>query len=381
MPMNNPMTESKLGPVTESTHDLDRYHRQMLLAGFGAEGQRKLLASTALILGCGALGTVSANILARAGVGHLIIVDRDFIDITNLQRQILFDEADIAAGLPKTEAARRKLQQINSQIKVTAVVDDINHKNLEQLASDADLLIDGLDNFETRYLANDYAVKHGKPYVYGGAIGTTGMAFTVLPHSPDGRLPWETLSSGSKASPCFRCLFEQPPAGESPTCDTVGVLGPTVSLIANYQAAEALKILTGNYAQVSPHLLNIDLWSNVLMQLDVSDSRKDGDCPACKHRRFDYLEGKFGSSAISLCGRDAVQLLHKQSSNPINLQAMAQRLKQQGEVKVNEFMLQASLIDSGRNYELSLFADGRAIIKGTGDASEARSIYAKYVGI
>jgi len=373
--------------VNNTTRELDRYHRQMLLAGFGTEGQRKLLASTALILGCGALGTVSANMLARAGVGHLIIVDRDFIDITNLQRQVLFDEQDIAAGLPKAEAARRKILQINSQLKVTAVVDDINHKNMERLAEGADILIDGLDNFETRYLANDYAVKHGKPYIYGGAVGTTGMAFSVLPHSPDGTLPWETLTrmpSGpraSKATPCFRCLFEQAPVGESPTCDTIGVLGPAVSIIANFQAAEALKILTGNFAQVNPSLLNIDLWTNVLLQLDVSHSWQDGDCPTCKHRQFDYLEGKSGSSATTLCGRNAVQLLHKQRTSKINLQVLALRLQQQGEVKVNEFMLRTVVIDNGRNYELSLFADGRAIVKGTGDLAEARSLYAKYVGI
>ncbi len=371
----------------------------MLLPGFGHAGQRQLLASTALILGCGALGTVSANMLARAGVGHLIIVDRDFIDITNLQRQVLFDEQDIADGLPKAEAARRKIAKINSQVKVTAVVDDINHKNIAQLAAAADILIDGLDNFETRYLANDFAVKYSRPFVYGGAVGTTGMAFTVLPHSRDGQSAWETLHDGSRATPCFRCLFEQAPPGEAPTCDTVGVLGPAVSIIANFQAAEALKVLTGNFSQVSNRLLNIDLWTNTLMQLDVSGSWQDGDCPCCKHRQFDYLEGKTGSTATALCGRDAVQLLpkyghgpnyergHQQRHGPakINLPALAQRLEQslaQGDqpVRVNEFMLRATFRDQGRDYELSLFADGRAIIKGTADVAEARILYAKYIG-
>jgi len=360
---------------------LDRYHRQMLLAGFGVEGQNKLLESTALILGCGALGTVSANMLARAGVGHLIIVDRDFIDITNLQRQVLFDEQDIADGIPKAEAARRKIQLINSQVKVTAVVDDINFRNISRLAADADILIDGLDNFETRYLANDFAVKHGKPYVYGGAVGTTGMTFTILPHSPDGQSIWETLPGGSRATPCFRCLFEQAPPGESPTCDTIGVLGPAVSIIANFQASEALKVLTGNFAQVNSSLLNIDLWTNALMQLDVSRSWTDGDCPTCKHRMFDYLDGKAGSTATALCGRDAVQLLHRQSGDKINLAALAQRLQQTGPVQVNEFLLRAQIQDNGRQFELSLFADGRAIVKGTGDVAEARSLYAKYIGI
>jgi len=389
--------------LTQTTEKLDRYHRQMLLAGFGAAGQRQLLASTALILGCGALGTVSANMLARAGVGHLIIVDRDFIDITNLQRQVLFDEQDIADGLPKAEAARRKIAKINSQVKVTAVVDDINYKNIAQLAGAADILIDGLDNFETRYLANDFAVKFAKPYVYGGAVGSTGMAFTVLPHSLDGQSAWETLQSGSRATPCFRCLFEQAPPGEAPTCDTVGVLGPAVSIIANFQAAEALKVLTGNFAQVSSGLLNIDLWTNSLMQLDVSSSWEDGDCPCCKHHQFDYLEGKTGSTGTTLCGRDAVQLLPRYDhgndlgsdlghwpgpgQEKINLEAVARRLEAQNSVrpshpiKVNEFMLRAHIRDHGRDFELSLFANGRAIVKGTGDVVEARTLYAKYIGI
>jgi molybdopterin/thiamine biosynthesis adenylyltransferase len=330
---------------------LDRYHRQMLLSGFGPDGQQKLLDSTALILGCGALGTVSANMLARAGVGHLIIVDRDFIDLTNLQRQVLFDEADIAAGLPKAEAAKRKIGQINSQVRVTAVVDDINYRNISALAENADILIDGLDNFETRYLANDYAVKSGKPYMYGGAVGTTGMAYAILPHSPDGNLPWESLAGDNHATPCFRCLFEQAPAGESPTCDTIGVLGPAVSIIANFQAAEALKILTGNFMQVNTKLLNIDLWSNVLMQLDVSDSW------------------------------DVVQLLPAAGAAGINLPNLQNRLQGLAETSRNEFMLRVKLQDAGKEFEISMFVDGRAIIRGTDDIAEARGIYAKYIGI
>jgi adenylyltransferase/sulfurtransferase len=207
------------------------------------------------------------------------------------------------------------------------------------------------------------------------------MALAILPHSPEQSSAWETLQPGSLATPCFRCLFEQPPAGESPTCDTVGVLGPAVSIIANYQATEALKILTGNYSRVNPKLLNLDVWTNVLMQLEVSDSWADGDCLCCKHRQFEYLEGKTGSSATTLCGRDAVQLLPKQSQSGINLQALAARLQQHAEVRVNEFMLRAQIHDQGRDFEISLFADGRAIIKGTGDMAEARGVYARYIGI
>jgi adenylyltransferase/sulfurtransferase len=261
------------------------------------------------------------------------------------------------------------------------VVDDINHKNMARLADGADILVDGLDNFETRYLANDYAVKYALPYLYGGAVGTTGMAFTMLPHSHDGNAAWETLDTGSVATPCFRCLFEQAPPGDTPTCDTIGVLGPAVSIIANFQAAEAIKVLTGNFAQLNPRLLNIDLWTNMVTQLDLGRGREENNCPSCKQRNFEFLDGKTGSSAASLCGRDAVQLLHKQSGTRINLEALAQRLQAQGPVTLNEFLLRAEIREKGKNYEISLFNDGRAIIKGTGDATEARGIYAKYVGI
>ena len=249
----------------------------MLLPGFGADGQRRLRDSTALLLGCGALGSVAADMLARAGVGHLVIVDRDFVELTNLQRQVLFDERDVADGIPKAEAAKRKLAVINSQVKVTAIVDDINHNNIERFAAGADVIVDGLDNFETRYLANDLAVKTGRPYVYGAAVGTTGMAFTVLPHS-DGQTAWESADK-NLATPCFRCLFEEaPPPGTSATCDTVGVISSAVGIVANFQVAETLKILTGNFANVSRTLLNFDLWVNEIMQLNVGDAYEKSNC-------------------------------------------------------------------------------------------------------
>src|SRR5690606_6591747 len=199
------------------------------------------LGSTAFVLGCGALGSVAADMLARAGVGHLIVVDRDFVETTNLQRQVLFDEEDVAASLPKAEAARRKLARINSQVKVTAIVDDVNASNIARYAAGADVIVDGLDNFETRYLANDFAVSRGLPYVYGGAVGTTGAAYAILPHTVHGNAAWERPDSGGQASPCLRCLFEQaPPPGTMPTCDTVGVLGPAVAIVANFEVAETL---------------------------------------------------------------------------------------------------------------------------------------------
>jgi len=361
--------------------DLSRYHRQMLLPGFGKHGQRRLLSSTALILGCGALGTVTANVLARAGVGHLIIADRDYIELTNLQRQVLFDEQDVADGLPKAEAAKRKIAGINSQVKVTPIVDDINHRNIERHAAGVDLLIDGLDNFETRYLVNDFAVKHGIPYVYGGAVGTVGMAFAILPHTIKGDSAWELAPAGSLATPCFRCIFEEmPPPGQGATCDTVGVLGPVVSIVANFQAAEALKILTGNFEQLWPALLSIDIWSNTFSQLKVARAWDKGNCPCCKQWNFEFLEGRTGSSATSLCGRDAVQLTHRQNQGTLNFDEIAKRLRTHGRVSSNEFMLRAEIRDNDKEYELTLFADGRAIVKGTGEAQVARAVFAKYVG-
>lgn len=362
------------------TDDLARYHRQMLLPGFGEAGQTRLAESTALLLGCGALGSVAADMLARAGVGHLVIVDRDFVELTNLQRQVLFDEDDVAAAMPKAEAAKRKLARINSSVEVTAIVDDINHSNIERLVGSADILIDGLDNFETRYLANDVAVKHALPYVYGAAVGTTGMAFPILPHG-DGSAAWESYNGRNFATPCFRCLFDEaPPPGSSATCDTVGVIGPAVGIVANHEVAEALKILTGNYDRVARTLLNLDLWSNDTMQLKVAGARDKGDCPTCRHRRFDYLDGKTGSTAATLCGRNAVQLRHRQRAEGIDLEAVGGRLERHGKVRRNDFILQADISDSNKRFEISLFPDGRAIVKGTDDIAEARNIYARYVG-
>ncbi len=373
--------------------ELDRYHRQMLLPGFGEDGQRRLLGSTALIVGCGALGTVIANMLARAGVGHLVIADRDFIEITNLQRQVLFDEADVENAIPKAVAAKNKIAGINSQVRVTAVVDDVNHTNVERLSGinnpdygKVDIIVDGVDNFETRYLANDCAVKHGIPYVYGGAVGTVGASYAILPHTRTpsaepasaGVTPWE---SAGLATPCLRCIFEQaPPPGLNPTCDTAGVIGPAVSIVSNYQVAETLKILTGNLDRVSPTMLNFDLWANTFRQFKVARAYDVGDCRCCKHREFEFLDGKFGSSTTTLCGRNAVQLSQKQNGHKLDFAEIAKRLEPHGSVVANKFMLRAEITDRGEPYELTLFTDGRAIVKGTKEANVARSVYAKYVG-
>ncbi|MEX2387050.1 MAG: ThiF family adenylyltransferase [Phycisphaeraceae bacterium] len=358
--------------------DLARYHRQMLLPGFGETGQRKLLASKALVVGCGALGTVAANLLARAGVGHLVIVDRDFIEETNLQRQVLFDENDVKNAIPKAEAAKQKLATINSGVKVTAIVDDVNHTNIEKLAEGCDVLVDGVDNFETRFIVNDAAVKLGIPYVYGGAVGTVGMQYAILPHTANGDSPWE---KAGKATPCLRCIFEQaPPPGMNPTCDTAGVLGTSVGIVATYEVNEALKILTGNWDAISPTLLHMDTWHNVVKQFKVAKAYDVGECTCCKKRDFEFINGKFGSSTTTLCGRNAVQLQQKVQGDKLNFDEIAGRLRSHGDVTANKFMLRANITDNGDPYELTLFTDGRAIVKGTKHANVAKGIYAKYVG-
>jgi adenylyltransferase/sulfurtransferase len=363
------------------TYDFARYHRQMLLPGFGAEGQERLRASTAAVLGCGALGCLAADLLARAGVGHLVIVDRDVVEPTNLQRQVLFDEQDAATGVPKAVAAQRRLRAVNSAVRVSAIVDDLHRGNIERHVAPADVLVNGLDNFETRYLANDVAVKHGIPFVYGGAVGTTGAAFAVLPHTQAGTAPWETQGGNNRATPCLRCLFEEPPApGSVPTCDTVGVLASAVTTIASFEVAEALKVLTANYELVAPTLLNVDLWHNRIANLKVTDAYARGDCPCCKRRRFEFLDGARGSGATTLCGRDAVQLRPHEGAATLDLDAVAARLGAEANVRLSVYMLRAEIRDNGKPYSLSLFPDGRAIVHGTSEPSIARGLYAKYVG-
>lgn len=357
------------------TAELDRYHRQMLLRGIGREGQHQLSDSTVLLLGCGALGCVAAETLARAGVGHLLIVDRDIVEITNLQRQVLFDEADAADGTPKAEAAKRRLTEINSDVQVTAIVDDINASNIERLIRNVDVMVDGLDNFETRYLANDVAVKHRLPYVYGAAVGTSGMSFTVLPRG-DAECAWSSGREDS-STPCFRCLFEEaPPPGSEATCDTVGVLNSLIGIIANVQATETIKILTKNFASVSRTLLTVDVWSNQIAQLKVDNMDKRGQCRCCRQRQFEYLDGKIGSSAVSLCGRNAVQVRQRTATRDIDFADLETRLRTHGSVTRNAFVMRALI----NEFELTVFKDGRAIIKGTDEPAVARGVYAKYVG-
>jgi adenylyltransferase/sulfurtransferase len=344
---------------------LARYNRQMLWEPIGIAGQKKLRDAKVLMVGCGALGTVLANTLARAGVGHITIIDRDFIEITNLQRQVLFDEDDVKDQLPKSVAGKRKLDKINSAVTIEAVVADVNHTNIEQYAAGKDLLLDGTDNFETRFLINDVSIKTGIPWVYGACISAMGLAMVIRPG----------------VTPCLRCIFETiPPPGMNPTCDTAGVLGPTVNIVASWQALEAIKLLTGNIGDVSPYLFSFDLWDNRYQQLNVAKAKDLADCPACKHKNFEFLSGKFGSSTTSLCGRNAVQI-NVPAGNKVNFDHVAANLKGVGKPTFNKFMLKCPIKEAGgKEYELTLFADGRAIIKGTNDAAAAKAVYAKYVG-
>lgn len=356
------MAISQAAQKIEQDPELARYSRQMLFEPVGEEGQRRLMKSRVTLIGCGALGTVLANTLARAGVGFLRVVDRDFIEYNNLQRQVLFDEDDIASNLPKAEAAKRKLQRINSKITVEAVVTDVNHRNIEQLGEGADLLLDGTDNFETRFLINDLAVKTERPWVYGACIGATGLAMAILPNN----------------TPCIRCVFESaPPPEMNPTCDTAGVLGPVVSIVASYQALEAMKILMGRTDAIVRKLFNFDSWDGRYSLLNVQKAYDLGDCPCCKQKKFEYLEGRFGSSATTLCGRNAVQVTPP-GGQKVDFAAIAAKMRTaaQAEPKFNAFMLKVEI----KPYEITVFADGRAIIKGTNKPDEAKGVYAKYIG-
>ncbi len=343
-----------------SSESLERYSRQVRFPQLGEAGQRALVKSRVALCGCGALGTVLANHLARAGVGSIRIIDRDFIETHNLQRQILFDESDVAQNLPKAEAAARKLRAINSTISVEPVVTDIDHTNILDLVGDADLILDGTDNFETRYLINDAAVKLGKPWIYGGVIGCEGQTMTILPGQ----------------TPCIRCLIETaPPPGMTPTCETAGVLGPAVAVIASFEAIEAIKILSGNIDARNVHLIMVDVWDWTFRQLKVAGLFGKVDCPCCIQRRFEWLDGGMGSHTTTLCGRNAVQVAVRRSS-PLDFKEMATRLAGLGTVAHNVFMLRFAT----DGYEFTVFPDGRAIIKGTNDVTRARTLYSQYVG-
>ncbi|HRX87440.1 MAG TPA: ThiF family adenylyltransferase, partial [Phycisphaerae bacterium] len=317
-----------------------------------------------LLIGCGALGTVLATTLTRAGVGFLRICDRDEIELNNLQRQVLFDEEDIARGLPKAVAAAEKLRRTNSEVTVEPVVTDVGCDNIVRLAADCDVLLDGTDNFETRYLINDLAVQSGKPWVYGAVIGATGLVMPVVPG----------------VTACLRCVFESaPPPEMSPTCDTAGVIAPAVNVVASLQCVEVFKLLMGQRDALSLGLTSIDVWSGRNHRLTVSPVRGETPCPCCGARNFAYLDGRMMSSTTTLCGRNAVQIAPPAEREArMDFDAVADKLSRaaRGAVRRSRFLVRADV----EGYTITVFPDGRAIIKGTKLADEARSVYAKYIG-
>jgi molybdopterin-synthase adenylyltransferase len=335
---------------------INRYSRQMILPAIGPEGQKKLGQSYAVVIGCGALGTVIASGLARSGIGKIRIIDRDFIEYHNLQRQILFDEDDIKGNLPKAIAAERHLKRINSTIEIEGLVSDVNYSNIEKLVEGADIILDGLDNLETRLLINDVAVKHNIPWIYGGAIAMSGMTMNIIP----------------RETACYRCINPgETSSGQLLTCETAGVLGPAPWIIASLQVTEALKILLGA-KEICRDLVIIDVWNTNLQRLKVVRSE---DCPACRHQKYEFLEGKFSTKTTSLCGQNAVQVLGSGHAS-LSLADLANRLRPLGEVKFNSFML----VFNTDSHEMMIFPDGRAIIKNTNDEAYARGLYSKYVG-
>jgi len=332
----------------------NRYSRQTLLKSIQKEGQKKLANSHVVVIGCGALGTTIANNLARSGIGHIKLIDRDIIELNNLQRQNLFNEHDV--GLPKASIAAEKLKDVNSEIKIDSVIDDVTHKNIENLIKDVDVVLDGTDNMLVRFLINDACVKHNIPWVYGGAIETYGMTMNIIPNK----------------TPCFRCIIpDLPDAGLLPTCDTVGVLNSIPTIISSIQSTEAIKILLKK--DVNKDLLIYDVWSHDFQKIRI---KKKKHCECCGKHNYEFLNAKKKETMISLCGRGAIQIIPAKSMK-ISFEALAKKLQKLGEVENREIILRFRI----PKYELNVFRNGRTIIIGTNDKKIAKSLYAKYIGL
>jgi molybdopterin/thiamine biosynthesis adenylyltransferase len=333
----------------------ERYSRQVLYPGIGVEGQRLLTQGHVAVVGCGATGAAAASLLARAGVGTLTLVDRDIVEESNLQRQVLFDEADARESLPKAEAARRKIAQFNSRTEVRAHVADLVPSNIHALLGEAAILLDGTDNFATRYLLNDYAVEQGRPWIYAAAVGAYAATMNILP--------------GETA--CLACLFPKPPAGMVETCDTAGILNTAVNFAASVEATEALKFLVGARDKMRRTLLGRDLWSND--QAEISAAAPRAQCTVCQLRDFAHLRGEH-QPQITLCGRNSVQI--HEHHRPVDFVEMQRRLEPHGKVNFNQLLLRFERGD----YTVTVFADGRALVQGTTDVTLARSLYARFIG-
>jgi molybdopterin/thiamine biosynthesis adenylyltransferase len=340
------------------TDPFERYSRQMILPGWGRVGQARLAERTAVVVGCGALGSHIASHLVRAGVGHLVLADRDFVEWHNLPRQALYAEDDAAAGLPKAVAAARRLRRINSHVEIEEHIVDVNADTVEHLIARADVVLDGADNFEVRYLVNEACVKLDIPWVYGGVLGTYGLTTAILPHE----------------TPCLRCLLgPMPPPGSVPTCETVGVLGPAVAVIAALEATEGLKILLDQREALLHSLVMVDVWSGDFDRAQTQ--RPKARCPVCDDGQYELLDTERGSMATVLCGRNAVQISPRPAPS-LNLGVLAERLAEVGPLSLNKYLLRLDVEDC----QLTVFPDGRAIVKGTDDSTRARALYARYVG-
>ncbi|PQO44492.1 ThiF family adenylyltransferase [Blastopirellula marina] len=347
--------------MSDSAHDpLARYARQISYARFGRTGQQQLAQSTALVVGLGALGSVIANTLARSGVGTLRIVDRDYVESNNLQRQVIYTEEDVRQRLPKAIAAKSHLAAANSEIRIEAEIADVDHRNIERLCQGADVIVDGTDNFEIRFLLNDASLKLGIPWIYGGCIGAEGQTMTILPGE----------------GPCLRCIIpDSPPPGTTPTCDTAGILAPIIGVIASLESMEAIKILSGHQAEANRALTVFDLWENRIRQVKLGGLNDRSDCPSCGKRIFEWLEGKRGSQSAALCGRNAVQLSFPDAPT-LDLAAMSEHLRKMGTVEANAYLIRATIGE----HAFTLFSDGRCIVHGTDDPAEARSLHARFIG-
>ncbi len=353
----------------------DRYSRQILFPGIGISGQQALAAAHVAIIGCGATGAAAAALLARAGVGSLTLIDRDFVEPSNLQRQILFDEADALQSLPKAEAARRKIALFNSAISVHPHVADLVPANIHQLLAPAHLILDATDNFETRYLLNDYAVQQAKPWIYAAAIGAYAASMNILPKTNQ----TDSVPAPTSFAPtaCLACIFPKPPSGPVETCDTAGILSTAVNLAASIQVTEALKFLTGQSQLMRRTLLSFDLWASEpngsLNRSEINTSTPDPNCSVCGQNLFTHLAGE-GRPHITLCGRNSVQI--HEHHRPVDFAAMQNRLAPHGNVRFNDLLLRFDRPP----HTISLFRDGRAIIQGTTDVTLARSLYARFIG-
>lgn len=344
------------------TDELLRYSRQIRFSEIGAEGQKRICGSRVLVCGCGALGTVLADTLVRAGVGFVRIVDRDFVDLSNLQRQVLFDEQDVAEHLPKAIVAARKLARINSQVTIDPHVADVDWRSIRSFAQDVDLILDATDNFEIRFLINDVSLELEIPWVYAGCVGSHGQTMAIFPHQ----------------TACLRCVIESPPdAGSTETCDTAGVIAPAIHMVTALQGAAALKILAGRSDLVAPQLTIVDVWEGSLRQMNLAKLRERSNCPSCVQGRRDWLNGGNASQPVRLCGRNSVQITPANPA-PISLAELARKLETLGDVNRNPYLLR--LRPKDQPFEITIFRDGRAIIQGTEDVAVARSLYARFVG-